>query len=1432
MYQQPIEIEDLLRFIDQLRRAGFDISTQQFAAAQNVLIALAVHGSWPDELRALRTWLAPVICSSPQEQENFYRRFDHWIEQRAKRDPRPGPGPTPGPGPVNPEKAKSLPKIVLIAGTALAIVLGVILLLPRIPRTLAGQVVDQDTRQPVAAANVLFAGKNSLTDQNGTFNFSYRETELPQSLTVTRKNYESRTQQVVAGSTSGLVVSLQSLPTPTPIPTPSSGPSERPTPDPTPASSELRRSNPVHAVPIPTVPPPTPPNDNSYWRWTGFGSAALPLIAFALWSLWQKKLRSALLEKLRTAARPRLEQIVVKGAAGQLFMGQSFRRTIQDLRRHRQKGASELHVERTVDATIKRGGLFSPRYGNRQTLPEYLVLIDRAGFEDQQARLYEEIVRRLAQNNVFVDAYFFHGDPRVCRKHESSWQYVTLQDLAALHRDHHLIIFTDGSSFLNPLTGTAEHWIEMFSPWSKRAILTPEPPAYWGHREWMLAQADFVILPATAEGLAALSELVDVDSAPAVDIDPQARPYPALLADHEQRWLEDRDLPAADVERLCDQLKLYLGAKGYFWLSACAVYPILHWDLTLYFGFKLSIDRSSIEERLMSLVRLPWFRYGTMPEWLRLRLISEMSPQEEQTVRRVLEELFLTVLERPADGINIQFASEKSTPASRLQKFRGKLERWKFRRLFWRFVKDERSESPLRDYVFVSFMAGRKPRKLAVSLPQVIRRLFFPQGQIALGLRTASGLALSVICSLAFVLATWILTPSVDAGPSGSQYYLQMTSQEQMEFIREKTTQISQTLDDRTPELNDNEIKSIKTFVDYYAYRVGNKSSEPWLEDLTVVFGRATQVYAPTIITEFEKRSVSPLLGLYIPMSYTEFIDYLPYGNNGTFGVFQLTSRQAQRYGLSPQDRHKIGRAAPVAADALVDMGNMMGPDLRFPSVLILSYKRGPNQIKSDTDQFYPEIGVYFQPTGWDFQANASRLGAKFQNEDSNAVPKFFAAAIVGENPRSFGLDMNALSTYSTIVEPTPIEREVADLIAKFSGDERREASDQLVQLYAANKSAVVAGLVNSILSNGPNRYRVNLYIARTLGSIPQPGWDGSVEQFNSVRALKSTPEYADETFKDWVDKAVGNFNVKNFIDCDCASLQSSSYQRECSAVESQLIEHFKTTGNITGWCDPRAQGPNAKPREQTATAGTTPSPSPTPSPFPPDLVVSLTADRTTAKVGETITFTAQMVTPRGALPPQMYHQFVFGDSGGRMQLGPRASYSYSRPGTYKAFVNLRETGGAEKVRSSSDDIIIVITEDSDVEISDVVGATETEARQKLAASGFKIGNVTYIESEKSPPGTVVQQDPTGLTLAKKGSAVNLVVAKSQSLVHVPGVIGKTVREAENLIQSLGLVPSVDYGRNFPAPDLVIVSQTPPADTKVTTGTWVKMTACKNRDCQ
>jgi len=54
--------------------------------------------------------------------------------------------------------------------------------------------------------------------------------------------------------------------------------------------------------------------------------------------------------------------------------------------------------------------------------------------------------------------------------------------------------------------------------------------------------------------------------------------------------------------------------------------------------------KSLTEERLAKLARLPWFRYGYMPDWLREQLIKDLSLSQEDKIRTVLYKLFLTAL--------------------------------------------------------------------------------------------------------------------------------------------------------------------------------------------------------------------------------------------------------------------------------------------------------------------------------------------------------------------------------------------------------------------------------------------------------------------------------------------------------------------------------------------------------------------------------------------------------------------------------------------------------------------------------------------------------------------------------------------------------------------------------------------------------------------
>ena len=131
-----------------------------------------------------------------------------------------------------------------------------------------------------------------------------------------------------------------------------------------------------------------------------YGALFLPLLLFTVWWAWQIHRRRLLLEKRSTAGTPELQRLVVKGASSQLFHSPRFRRAAQQLRRHREVGSSELDAHSTVAMTIEKGGWFTPVYRTRQVLPEYLVLIDRASFHDQQARFVDEADAAVAHAEV------------------------------------------------------------------------------------------------------------------------------------------------------------------------------------------------------------------------------------------------------------------------------------------------------------------------------------------------------------------------------------------------------------------------------------------------------------------------------------------------------------------------------------------------------------------------------------------------------------------------------------------------------------------------------------------------------------------------------------------------------------------------------------------------------------------------------------------------------------------------------------------------------------------------------------------------------------------------------------------------------------------------------------------------------------------------
>src|SRR4051812_34279799 len=70
----------IIDFLEWLRDgASFRAADQQYLAAQDLLETMVGRGEWPVREDEWRTLLAPVLCSSAVQQEQFYDLFRTWF---------------------------------------------------------------------------------------------------------------------------------------------------------------------------------------------------------------------------------------------------------------------------------------------------------------------------------------------------------------------------------------------------------------------------------------------------------------------------------------------------------------------------------------------------------------------------------------------------------------------------------------------------------------------------------------------------------------------------------------------------------------------------------------------------------------------------------------------------------------------------------------------------------------------------------------------------------------------------------------------------------------------------------------------------------------------------------------------------------------------------------------------------------------------------------------------------------------------------------------------------------------------------------------------------------------------------------------------------------------------------------------------------------
>lgn len=284
------------------------------------------------------------------------------------------------------------------------------------------------------------------------------------------------------------------------------------------------------------------------------------------------------------------------------------------------------------------------------------------------------------------------------------------------------------------------------------------------------------------------------------------------------------------------------------------------------------------------------------------------------------------------------------------------------------------------------------------------------QTSSATGLRRAMvmtivALLITVMFAVAFLYQRKMArTRAINAAPKP---YLQMTEVERLSFVEAQEQRISAMMGDRPVKLNGEALRVIKTHVDRYVAR----STRPGEENLRTVYARAPE-HIPVIARAFAERKIPIVVGVYLPMIESA---YKPCYENeiGAKGLFQFLPGTAEQYGVARAEMCDVQKMAPAAAHYIADRMAELGDDAQSMTLVLLSYNRGPDDVRESLRRLR-ETDANYERNFWTLFANRDKLDETFQKESASYVPEFFAAAIIGENPDVFDLQMPALSSFAS----------------------------------------------------------------------------------------------------------------------------------------------------------------------------------------------------------------------------------------------------------------------------------------------------------------------------------------------------------------------------------------------------------------------------------
>lgn len=257
---------------------------------------------------------------------------------------------------------------------------------------------------------------------------------------------------------------------------------------------------------------------------------------------------------------------------------------------------------------------------------------------------------------------------------------------------------------------------------------------------------------------------------------------------------------------------------------------------------------------------------------------------------------------------------------------------------------------------------------------------------------------------LSFAVGVLLIASATEARAQSVKVYQDMSRAERLVFVDEQARRIAREMSGNEYEFTKDFAEDIRKALTQYAERIGAEKS-----NLIPVLSRG-QATAPLIIKTFKTRNISPLIGLYLPWIESEYQNIQPEDSKAAVGVFQMLPNTGLLFGMTPQDLLDVGKSADAAALYIASALENFKDDPMKETLAVLAYNRGAQKTERDLNFLMNDQKSRCSICV--LTAERSKLDETFNYESVFYVPRFFAAAIIGENPRAFGIQMQPLSSH------------------------------------------------------------------------------------------------------------------------------------------------------------------------------------------------------------------------------------------------------------------------------------------------------------------------------------------------------------------------------------------------------------------------------------